>query len=373
MPPGPLYKPAKNVCVGGSPGRARRSAPTGRRQPARDKLAATCTKYLHWPDTEAPAEHKEVRRTVPGPTGNAVEANGLGPGESRLAALARLEAARGDVEARLRRPPVLPGRRYRDLLLYTQLIEFELQHVAAASHPWGSTARGRLHADLERYSGRRERLGRRLTGRARRRAVHAAEARYRAFVSRAPGSARIAMPHASAAGATRGRDVVGADPDPGIARAPRFRRPHLPGPSPRVAVAAGGALGALALLLLFPPRTFDGPGPRSANHGTGPEPQVAVQAPWAGIPGPPVEARPRQDGPRLAGRAQRSTPAAERNGDPGLEPEGEAQALPVATQTSVVPTAPAPAPTAPAPAPAPAPTVQPEPPAAAAPEFGFER
>jgi hypothetical protein len=140
-----------------------------------------------------------------------------------------------------------------------------------------------------------------------------------------------------------------------------------------LAAAAAGALGILALLT-FPLHQLDDAGPQSDNNVGGPVRHAGAQEPWSRVLARPVEARSRPADASPARRDQPTTRSGEVNGDGGLEPAGQWQAVPVATQTPVAPSAPAPAPTpaaaAPTPAAAPAPSA---PEATGAPEFGFER
>jgi hypothetical protein len=310
---------------------------------------------------------------------------------SRLAAFHLLEVAEADLKARLRRRPVRPSRRYRDLVLVTQLIRLELQHLDgqttcssdggegaantdspggpgdegelyAWSYPWGLTARVRLRADLHRYSARRERLGRWLTPRGRARATLAAERRYRAIALRIPWRAPATRPRASAEGATRADDAVGAPPAPARVRG-----------APHAAAAVAGALGILALVLLL-----DAPGPPSLDGNGGPTRHAGLPEPWARVPGLAVEPQPQRDDARRAGRDRQPAAPDDLNGNRGAQPpEGEGQAPPVGAE-AIPPSAPAPALTASEPTPPPAAPAAPPPPdasppaAANPPEFGFE-
>jgi hypothetical protein len=157
-----------------------------------------------------------------------------GTDSSRLAALRVLRAAHADLKARLRRPRINLGHRYRDLLLFTRLIDLELAHLAgrtissgdeaesssgadeseraadsAWSDPWGLTTRLQLHNELQRYSAKRQRLRRWLGDAERARAEEAARARYEAIAVSIPW--RLSIPSRLAEETSHGAAAEEAD------------------------------------------------------------------------------------------------------------------------------------------------------------------
>ena len=315
---------------------------------------------------------------------------------SRVGALHSLRVAQADLKARLGRPTLRPGNRYRDLVVFTRLLELERAHLegrtAYAStgseavpdangsaeamgesdpewaHPWGTVAAAWCAAQARRHSARRERLGRLLTPATRARATAAADQRYEAIALsvpwRAPDGRRPAPPPVPTKSVTRPATAEGF---------PRVRR----GTRPSYGLVTAGAAAALALFstLVVLDRQGPEPGPGlQADAGAAPS---AAAAPSFQRIDPVPAASPSAKQARKA----RDRPPARRNPDGGANPpEPEAEPEPAPTDTAVPTSAPAPAPapattpaTPPA-APAPAPPPEPSPPATEdPPEFGFEQ
>jgi hypothetical protein len=319
-----------------------------------------------------------------------------GEGSSRLEAFHSLRAAHADLQARLRRPTLRPGGRYRDLVVSTRLLELEREHLAGrtaysstgteavagasggAEHmgesdpdwslSWGTAASLELHRVLRRHSARRERLGRLLTPAARARATKAADQRYDAIALsvpwRAPDGRRPAPPPVPTKSVTRPATAEGF---------PRVRR----GTRPSYGFVTAGAAAALALSATLVVLDRQGPEP-------GPGLQVDAGAALSAAAAPSfqrIDPVPAASPSAKQARKARDRPPARRNPDGGASPpEPEAEPEPASTDTAVPTNAPAPAPapastpaTPPA-APAPAPPPEPSPPATEdPPEFGFEQ
>ena len=324
-------------------------------------------------------------------------ANGAtgGAESSRLEAFFSLRAAQADLKARLRRPTLDPGGRYRDLVVFTRLLELERAHLAGHttcsstgseaapdgldsadltgdsdpewSHPWGTAASLELHTVLRRHSARRERLGRLLTSAARARATAAADQRYDAIALsvpwRAPDGSRQPAPPQRAAPPVPVGSAIRPAPTEGAPPAKRGTRPSY-------ALVAVGAVAAFALVASLLASDRQGPDP-----GPGPSLRAAAVPPFERLDPVPVES---PSATEEARRARDRPPARRNSGGAGgvSRPEAEAEPEPVSADTAVPAGAPAPAPvpaSTPA-APAPAPAPEPSPPATVdPPEFGFEQ
>ncbi len=301
-----------------------------------------------------------------------------GAGSSRLETFFSLRAVQAELRARLRRPTLDPASRYRDLVVFTRLLELERTHLAGRtirssagseavpdgldsddltgdsdpewSHPWGTAASLELHTSLRRHSARRERLGRLLTLAARARATAAADQRYDLIALsvpwRAPEGTRQTVPPKTAA--------------------PPAKR----GTRPSYALVAVGAVAAFALVASLLASDRQGPDPAP-----GPSLRAAAVPPFERLDPVPVES---PSATQEARRARDRPPARHKPGgaDGVSRPEAEAAPEPVPTETAVPASAPAPAPvpaSTPA-APAPTPAPEPSPPASEdPPEFGFEQ
>jgi hypothetical protein len=317
-------------------------------------------------------------------------------GSSRLEAFHSLRAAQADLKARLSRPTLRPGSRYRDLVVFTRLLELERAHLAGRtaysstgneavsdasgstgpagesdsewSQSWGTAASVELHSVLRRHSARRERLGRLLTPAARARATAAADQRYDAIALsvpwRAPDGRRPAPPPVPTKSVTRPATAEGF---------PRVRR----GTRPSYGLVTAGAAAARALFSTLVVLDRQGPEPGPGLQADAGAAVSAAAAPSFQRIDPVPAASPSAKQARKA----RDRPPARRNPDGGANPpEPEAEPEPAPTDTAVPTSAPAPAPapaSTPAPppaAPAPAPPPEPSPPATEdPPEFGFEQ
>jgi len=313
-----------------------------------------------------------------------------GTGSSRLAALLHLRAAHGDLKARLRRPPLRLTHRYRDLILFTRLIQLELDHVAgrttwsrnsaagAAQHdevsagegapdpawsdPWGLTCRQDLETVLLRYSAKRERVGRLLALDTRARAAAAAERRYEAVALTIPWQMEAPPTTLPSAGPTRGERLVTAAGALGA---------RLRAGGRELGLAAAVGVVALALMLdVSDPRSGDRAARPALNAGAGSVLQAAVPPPFGRLHTAPVESPSRaedapakRDQPTRAARDSEANEGAsqvEDGGDPVSAPVPASAPGPVAT-----------VPTSAEPPPAPPPAPPPQPAAESPPEFGF--
>ena len=317
-------------------------------------------------------------------------------GSSRLEAFHSLRAAQADLKARLSRPTLRPGSRYRDLVVFTRLLELERAHLAGRtaysstgtaampdasgrpestgqsdsewSHSWGTAASVELHTVLRRHAVRRERLGRLLIPAARARATAAADQRYDAIALgvpwRVPDGTRPAPPKSAAPAKSVARPATAE----GFPRVKRGARPSY-GP------VTAGAAAALALFATLVVLDRQGPEPGPGLQADAGPALSAAAAPSFQRLDPVPAASPSANEARKA----RDRPPARPNRDRDREasqPEPETQPEPAPTDTAV-PTsapAPAPAPATPPAAPAPAPAPEPSPPPAEdPPEFGFEQ
>ena len=318
-------------------------------------------------------------------------------GSSRLESFHALRAAQSDLKARLRRPTLSPGSRYRDLVVFTRLLELERAHLAGRtaysstgteavpdasgrpestgefdpewSQSWGTAASVELHTVLRRHAARRERLGRLLTPAARGRATAAADQRYDAIALgvpwRVPDGTRPAPPQSAPA-----KSVARPATAEGF---PRVRR----GSRPSYAPVTAGAAAALALFATLVVLDRQGPEPGPGLQADAGAALSAAAAPSLQRIDPVPAASPSAKQARKA----RDRPPARPNRDrEATRQEPDTQPEPAPTDTAVPTSAPAPAPapaSTPAPppaAPAPAPPPEPSPPATEdPPEFGFEQ
>ena len=317
-------------------------------------------------------------------------------GSSRLESFHALRAAQADLKARLRRPTLRPGGRYRDLVVFTRLLELERVHLAGRtaysstgteavpdasgrpestgefdpewSQSWGTAASVELHTVLRRHAARRERLGRLLTPAARGRATAAADQRYDAIALgvpwRVPDGTRLAPPESAVPAKSVARPATAEG-------FPRVRRGARPSYGP-VTAGAAAALALFATLVVLD-RQGPEPGP-GLQADAGPALSAAAAPSFERIDPVPAasqsahQARKARDRPPARPNRDRDREASQ------PEPDTQPDSAPTDTAVPTSAPAPAPAPATPPAAPAPAPPPEPSPPATEdPPEFGFEQ